>query len=154
MAILKAPFILVIHDNRPVRSLLQAILKHAGYGVLAVASESEARKLLRHGGTGIRLLILDQAGSGREPLADPAGAGGAKVLFLTSFRSLAERVADALEHPESGFLAKPFSPKALLNIVDALIGPPEEARRPAWATAPPDWAPHEEAPAGAGQRAS
>jgi DNA-binding response OmpR family regulator len=74
-----------------------------------------------------------------------------KVLYLTSFRSLAERVADALERPESGFLAKPFSPKALLNLVEALIGLPEEERAPAWSAAPGDWAIREAPTAARGQ---
>jgi two-component system response regulator FlrC len=150
MAILKAPFVLAIHDNRSIRSLIQSILKHAGYGVLAVASEQEAVRLLRNGHKGIRLLIVDQRGPAFPQLAGP-GRGEMKVLYLTSFRSLAERVADALERPESGFLAKPFSPKALLNLVEALIGPPVEERAPAWAAAPRDWAAQEASAAARGQ---
>ena len=126
MAILKAPFVLAIHENGAIRSLLQSVLKHAGYGVLSVATEAEAVRLMRPGHAGIRLLIVDQCGPlfrhGFGP--DPEGV---KLLYLTSFRSLADRVADALAQPESGFLSKPFSPKALLNLVEALIGPPEEA---------------------------
>lgn len=140
MAILKAPFILVVHENRPVRSLLQAILKHAGYGVLAVASGSEALRLMRRVDTGIRLLILDQNGPADARLSDPGRSdGGFKILYLTSFRSLPERVADALEHPETGFLAKPFSPKALLNLVEALIGAPEGAGADSWTGMGSDW---------------
>lgn len=140
MAFLKAPFVLAVHENRSVRNLLQAILKHAGYGVVAVASEKEASRLLRHGHPGIRLLIVDQGGSPPPAgAASPLSREGMKVLYLTSFRSLPERVADALRHPESGFLAKPFSPRALLNLVEALIGRPEEARgEPAAET---EWAP-------------
>jgi DNA-binding response OmpR family regulator len=128
MAILKAPFILVVNENRPVRNLLQTILKHAGYGVLAVATENEALRLMRHGDSGIRLLIVDRNGASTPHLTGPDRPGeDAKVLFLTAFRTLPERITDALEQPETGFLAKPFSPKALLNLVEALIGPPEES---------------------------
>lgn len=136
MAILKAPFVLAIHENRAIRSLLQSVLKHAGYGVLAVATEAEAIRLLRPGQTGIRLLIVDQCGSLIKHISHGFGPDREeiKLLYLTSFRSLAERVADALAQPESGFLAKPFSPKALLNLVEALIGPPDEARTNAYAS--------------------
>lgn len=130
MAILGTPFALTIHENRSIRGLIQSILKHAGYGVLCVATENEAAGLLRAGYTGIRLLIVEQCGgvfpsvlSTLFPQTGPQRTG-MKVLYLASFRSLAERVSDALKHPESGFLAKPFSPKALLNLVEALIGPP------------------------------
>jgi len=123
MAIIEAPFALAIHENPSIRGLIQSILKHAGYRVLAVATENEAMRLLRAGCAGIRLLILDQCANGLARMAGPQ-CEGVKVLYLTPFRSLAERVADAMKHPESGFLAKPFSPKALLNLVDALIGPP------------------------------
>jgi DNA-binding response OmpR family regulator len=140
MAILKAPFILVVHENRPVRSLLQTILKHAGYGVLAVATENEALRLMRHADAGIRLLVMDQSGAASPLLSDQARSDeGAKILYLTSFRTLPERVADALGHPETGFLAKPFSPKALLNLVDALIGPPEGSRANDWPAERSDW---------------
>lgn len=148
MAILKAPFILVLNENRSVRNLLQTILKYAGYGVLAVGTENEAVRLMRHADSGIRLLVVDQ-----DRFSMPAwpaqgqSAEGVKVLYLTSFRSLAERVADALAYPETGFLAKPFSPKALLNLVEALIGPPEGARaNAAWPEERRDWS-FQEAPA-------
>jgi DNA-binding response OmpR family regulator len=136
MAILKAPFVLAIHENGAIRRLLQSVLKYAGYGVLAVATETEAIRLLRPGHTGIRLLIVDQCGPLLRHVNHGPGPGreGVKLLFLTSFRSLAERVADALAQPESGFLAKPFSPKALLNLVEALIGPPVEAYAGAYST--------------------
>jgi DNA-binding response OmpR family regulator len=148
MAILKAPFILVLNENRPVRNLLHTILKHAGYGVLAVGTENEAERLMRHEDSGIRLLVVDQdrcsvpgwPRQGRSPES-------VKLLYLTSFRSLPERVADALAHPETGFLAKPFSPKALLNLVEALIGQPEGARtNPSWPAEGSDWT-FREAPA-------
>ncbi|MBW8888307.1 MAG: response regulator transcription factor [Fibrobacteres bacterium] len=138
MAIIETPFVLSIHENRSIRSLIPSILKHAGYGALAVASENEAVRLLRAGYSGIRLLIMEQCGTASRPvLLEAAGGqyGAMKVLYLTPFRSLAERVADALKHPESGFLAKPFSPKALLNLVDALIGPPERSRQESWSLA-------------------
>jgi DNA-binding response OmpR family regulator len=153
MAILKAPFILVLNENRPVRNLLQTILKHAGYGVLAVGAESEAARLMRHRDSGIRLLVMDQ-----DRLSGPAWPGqfqsgeGVKLLYLTSFRSLPERVADALTYPESGFLAKPFSPKALLNLVEALIGAPGGSRTdPSWTAEGGDWS-YREAPAAVQQQ--
>lgn len=135
MAILKAPFVLAIHENRAIRGLLQSVMKHAGYGILAVATEAEAICLLRPGHTGIRLLIVDQCGPLLRHIRHGFGTDGEaiKLLYLTSFRSLAERVADALAEPESGFLAKPFSPKALLNLVEALIGPPDDADAGAYA---------------------
>lgn len=128
MPIIEAPFALAIHENPSIRGLIQSILKHAGYRVLAVATENEAVRLLRAGCTGVRLLILDQCDTGLPRMAGPQ-CERMKILYLTPVRSLAERVADALKHPESGFLAKPFSPKALLNLVDALIGPPENPGR-------------------------
>lgn len=135
MAILKAPFVLAIHENGAIRGLLQSVMRHAGYGVLAVATEAEAVRLLRSGHTSIRLLIVDQCGPILRHVRHGFGTDGEtiKLLYLTSFRSLAERVADALAQPESGFLAKPFSPKALLNLVEALIGSPDEAHAGAYA---------------------
>lgn len=131
---------MTIHENRSIRGLIQSILKHAGYGVLAVATENEAVRLLRAGYSGIRLLIMDQGGTGSQggpafPRFAIPECEGMKVLYLTPFRSLAERVTDALQHPESGFLAKPFSPKALLNLVEALIGPPGNVNQEYWSEA-------------------
>ena len=148
MALLKAPFVLVVHENAAIRSLLQAILRHAGYGVLAVPTESEGARLLHHGQAGIRLLIVDQGRCLLPKRIGPDGSGrgnGIKVLYLTAFRGLAERVTDALAHPECGFLSKPFSPKALLDLVDALIGPP--GRMPAALPAREAWSPQPESPA-------
>jgi DNA-binding response OmpR family regulator len=137
MPILKTPFALAIHENGSIRGLIHSILKHAGYAVLAVTTENEAARLLQAGYAGIRLLIMDQEKASWLPALLPAqtgidGCDGVKVLFLTPVRSLAERVSDALKHPESGFLAKPFSPKDLLNLVDALIGPPRDSHEESW----------------------
>jgi DNA-binding response OmpR family regulator len=121
------PSILILQENGPVRNLLAAILRHVGYRVHAARSEREGTRILAAPRHDIGLIIVDQSAP-EIPLSAADGAGPApKYLYLTAFRSLPEKVADALAHPESGFLAKPFSPKSLLDLVEALIGRPEGA---------------------------
>jgi hypothetical protein len=65
---------------------------------MAVATEAEAIRLLRPGHTAIGLLIVDQCGPLLRHVSHVGngfgpGREGVKPLYLTSFRSLAERVA-------------------------------------------------------------
>lgn len=121
------PTILILQENGSVRNLLAAILKHVGYRVHAARSEREGACILAAPRHGIGLVIVDQNASEIPLPAGESTEDGPKYLYLTAFRSLPEKVADALAHPESGFLAKPFSPKSLLDLVEALIGRPDGA---------------------------
>ncbi len=110
--------VLVAEDDGPVRKLVTAVLKKAGYRVLAANSGKDAMSLAAKHGGGIALLITD--------IVMP-GMGGAdlyawlkterptlRVLFVSGLMSR--------EPLEGAFLKKPFSAGELLIKVREALG--------------------------------
>ncbi|HYN79697.1 MAG TPA: sigma-54 dependent transcriptional regulator [Lamprocystis sp. (in: g-proteobacteria)] len=107
--------VLVVDDDEDVRRLLQLILQHAGYGVIAAGDGGEALCLART--CGPRLAILDYQ------LPDMTGIDLLRhlkvahpqlpVMMLTGFADLAGAVA-ATKEGASDYLSKPVDNKLLL----------------------------------------
>ncbi len=115
------PTILVVDDEPTIRVLVRAALEGSGYGVLEAVDGATALEMARSQRPD--LLLLDVAlprMSGLEVCRrlkrDPATAG-TPILLITGFVQQAERQA-AAEAGAEGFIAKPFSPAALVAQID------------------------------------
>lgn len=115
------PKILVVDDEATIRLLIRASLEGAGHCLLEAADGASALQMARSRRPD--LILLDIALprlSGLEVCrrlkADPATAA-TPILVLTGFAQQAERQA-AEEVGAQAFIAKPFSPAALLAQVD------------------------------------
>ncbi len=123
------PTILVVDDEPTIRVLVRAALERAGYHLLEAADGVSALEIAQSRRPD--LIVLDIALpqlSGLEVCRrlkeDPATAA-APILLLTGFVQEAQRQAGARAGAE-GFIAKPFSPAALLAQIELAL-----QRRPA-----------------------
>lgn len=116
--------ILLVEDETPVRKLVSQVLKGAGHTVLEAAGGDEVlAQQARHAGP-IDLLLTDvimPGMSGPELVAKLRGRRPAMtVVFMSGYdHELIDR--KSLESTAS-FLPKPFSPRALLDRIDKLLG--------------------------------
>lgn len=115
--------ILLVEDEAPVRALMAAVLKEAGYRVLEAGDGLEALRLQEHQ-PGIDLLLTDvimPRMNGRAlQVAIQARAPGTRVLFISGY------TADIIEHrgalpPGSALVMKPVRPAALLRRVREVL---------------------------------
>ncbi len=113
--------ILVVDDDRRIRSLLQQYLVEQGFFVSAAADAKEAREKLSS--FIFDLLIVDVMmpdETGVEFTASLQGKVSAPVLMLTAMGEVEHRIA-GLESGADDYLAKPFDPQELLLRVKKLI---------------------------------
>jgi len=121
--------VLLVEDEEPNRALLRAVIARAGQdrlrGVVLVeaADLATARTVLatRH----VDLVLLDvrlSDGNGLSliPTADQRGATTPAFVVLSASVLPAER-ATALESGAVGFLAKPFRPSELVDLVAEVL---------------------------------
>jgi CheY-like chemotaxis protein len=118
--------VLVVEDEEPVRSLARRLLANNGYTVLTAESGAAALTLLADRREPIDLLLTDvvMPGMSGRQLAERLRASrpDLKVLFISGYTD-----DDIIQHgvlePDTPFLAKPFTPDALLRkIRDTLDG--------------------------------
>jgi CheY-like chemotaxis protein len=117
--------ILLVEDERDIRSLVSLMLSKAGYRVLEAGDGDQAVSLWQEHGAQVDLLITDLLLPKRtgEELAIEfrAGRPDLKVIFVSG--NLRESVVDTAHLVrDSKFLLKPFSPVQLLEIVRSSIG--------------------------------
>ncbi len=117
--------ILVADDEAVLRALAHATLAADGHDVLEAADGDEALELARRARPD--LIVLDLMMPGRsgfdvllELRADPRLAA-TPVVMLTARSRAADREA-AIAAGADCFLAKPFSPRALREVVAGLLG--------------------------------
>ncbi len=116
--------ILVVDDEREIRSLVRILAERAGYRVVDASSAEEALQLLEDDAFEPRLLLTDIAMPGMNGLALAAIMHhlrpGLPVLFMTGF-------ADEYQAELSGsvVLRKPFKGAELLTAIQDVIGLPE-----------------------------
>lgn len=107
--------VLLLEDNEPLREVLTHFLESSGLSVLATCDPAEAARLAQQ--RPVDLLITDIAlpGTSGDVLAEAicAASPQTRVLFISG-----EQVAP----PGAAFLAKPFTPRQLLEAVGALLG--------------------------------
>jgi nitrogen-specific signal transduction histidine kinase/CheY-like chemotaxis protein len=116
--------ILVVEDESGVRGLVRTVLARQGYRVLVAESPAQALALLAEHGQPIDLLLTDLVMpglSGRELAARlTAQQPGMKVLYMSGYTN-DEALRRDLVHETVDFLAKPFTPQALLDKVQAIL---------------------------------
>jgi two-component system, OmpR family, phosphate regulon response regulator OmpR len=109
--------VLIVDDDRRIRTLLTRFLRREGYFVTAAASAPEAREILRD--IAFDLIVLDVMMPGESGLQFAAGLRegpeplrSAPILMLTALTETANRV-EGLEAGVDDYLAKPFDPREL-----------------------------------------
>lgn len=119
--------LLLVEGDALLREVAAELLGRRGYAVVAVASAFEAFDVLYRAGTGpIDLLIADAiAPAGGVDLVRRLRAAhpSARVLLTGAYADQMQAVTDATgESP--GFLAKPYTPAALVSAVSGLLDSP------------------------------
>lgn len=125
------PPILVVEDEPLLRFHASSLLEDVGYAKLEASSADEAMAILA-ARSDVRLVFTDihMPGSmdGLKLAGEVAGRWPAVAVVLTSGLS----VLDGAELPEgSMFLAKPYDPRQLLDMVAKVLRPDARAPSPA-----------------------
>lgn len=114
--------VLLVEDDTPVRELARAALQQAGYRVLEAADAESGEERARLFAGPIGLLIADVGLPGRDGVQLAAKLRavrqGLKVLYISGYPAPEPLPADAIGE----FLAKPYTPQRLLEVVRDAIG--------------------------------
>ncbi|MEF2073279.1 response regulator transcription factor [Consotaella aegiceratis] len=116
-----APHLLIIDDDRRIRTLLSRFLSERAFRVSTAADAAEARKILS--GLHFDLLIVDvmmPGESGLELVRSLNGSLDTPVLMLTA-RSETEQRIEGLEAGADDYLPKPFDPRELLLRINNIL---------------------------------
>jgi len=126
------PHILVVDDDRRIRSLLQSFLVENGFRISAAASAAEARERMRIVAFDLVVLDIMMPGESGLSLTQSLRAEGnsVPVLMLSALAEPSDRIA-GLETGSDDYLAKPFEPRELLLRIRGLLRRQQEppARR-------------------------
>jgi two-component system phosphate regulon response regulator OmpR len=127
------PHILVVDDDRRIRSLIQSFLAENGFRISVAASAADAREQMRI--MAFDLVVLDIMMPGETGLSltqSLRAAGNAvPVLMLSALADASDRIA-GLETGSDDYLTKPFEPRELLLRIRGLLRRQEQPpRRPA-----------------------
>lgn len=124
--------ILLVEDDREIRSLLADFLTREGYGVLAAEDGGAMDRLLQSARPD--LVVLDLMLPGEDGLSicrRLRARGGLPILMLTAKGDDVDRIV-GLEMGADDYLPKPFNPRELLARIRAVL------RRAEGQSAPPD----------------
>jgi len=106
--------VLVVEDDREIRSLLLSVLTVEGFDVRSAASLSEAQALLQHDSPDLVILDLGLPdGDGSALLRTIRGTRAAPVLIVSARHDEAQKIA-LLDAGADDYLVKPFSVTELL----------------------------------------
>ncbi len=115
--------VLVVEDEATVRGVVRQVLESRGYIVLDAGSAEEALQVLDVRASSIHLVLSDllMPGMSGRTLAKKIQAGwpGISLVLMSGFDSRGERESDF--GSDIPFIAKPFSPKALLKVIRTAI---------------------------------
>lgn len=117
----EAPHILVVDDDREIRTLLRDYLQKNGFRATAVADGSETRRALERGR--FDLIVLDLMlphESGLDICRALRASSDIPIIMLTALGEEVDRVV-GLEVGADDYLAKPFSPRQLLGRIKAVL---------------------------------
>lgn len=119
--------VLVVDDDPGVRELVLTLLEGGGYAARAESSSERVVALARE--LRPRLIVLDVMMPGMDGVSackalkrDPV-AGASRVLVMSGRPETEERER-VLRHGGDAFLGKPIDRRALLGVVEKLVGPP------------------------------
>ncbi len=130
------PHILVVDDDRRIRSLIQSFLAENGFRISAAASAADAREQMRIMAFDLVVLDIMMPGETGLSLAQSLRAAGnaVPVLMLSALADASDRIA-GLETGSDDYLTKPFEPRELLLRIRSLLRRQEQpSRRPAEVT--------------------
>ncbi|GLR82341.1 response regulator [Azospirillum oryzae] len=120
----RTPHLLVVDDDREIRSLVAQFLTKHGYRVTGVRDGAEMMRTLD--GARVDLIVLDLMLPGEDGLslcrrlrATPQTAQ-TPVIMLTAMGEETDRIV-GLEMGADDYLAKPFSPRELLARIKAVL---------------------------------
>jgi two-component system, OmpR family, response regulator len=120
----RTPHLLVVDDDREIRSLVAQFLTKHGFRVTGVKDGAEMLRTLD--GARVDLIVLDLMMPGEDGLslcrrlrATPATAQ-TPVIMLTAMGEETDRIV-GLEMGADDYLAKPFSPRELLARIKAVL---------------------------------
>jgi len=116
--------VLLAEDEEGIRRLVARVLVHAGFDVVEADSAEAALELVRGGDLVVDLLVSDVvmgAMSGRELAETLQGADPDLQVVLVS-GNVEKSVLDDLRAGSAAFLAKPFRPSELVEVVRELRG--------------------------------
>lgn len=116
-----AAHILVVDDDREIRTLLRDYLEKNGYKATAVADGAETRKALERGR--VDLIVLDLMlphESGLDICRVLRASSDIPVIMLTALGDEVDRVV-GLEVGADDYVSKPFSPRELLGRIKAVL---------------------------------
>ena len=121
-AVVKGPEIVVLEDDRELRSLLERGLREEGFRVTSAGSAAELLRLLP--GTRPDVLVVDVGlpdGDGRDVVQALRARGDmAPVIFLTARDALTDRLAGFAAGGDD-YLTKPFAFEELVARLRALV---------------------------------
>lgn len=116
------PRLLIVDDDRDIRTLLAEQLSAAGYEVVTAADGGEMRRILEKSGAA-DLIILDLNLPREDGLAicrDLRASSAIPVIMLTARGDAIDRVI-GLEMGADDYLAKPFEPRELLARIRSVL---------------------------------
>lgn len=116
-----APHLLLLDDDRRIRTLLSQFLGQSGYRVTAAADAAEARRRLQ--GLSFDLIIADvmmPGESGMEFVRWLRTHSSVPVLMLTARTDTEDRI-EGLQSGADDYLAKPFDPRELALRVASIL---------------------------------
>ena len=117
----RPPHILVVDDDREIRTLLRAFLEKNGFAATAVADGQETRRALAR--ERYDLVVLDlmlPRESGLEICRELRATSDLPVIMLTALGDEVDRVV-GFEVGADDYLTKPFSPRELLGRIRAVL---------------------------------
>ena len=132
--------ILVVDDDREIRTLLREFLEKNGFKATAVADGQETRRALAR--EQFDLIVLDlmlPRESGLEICRELRQTSDVPIIMLTALGEEVDRVV-GLEVGADDYLTKPFSPRELLGRIRAVLRRTTQQPRSAGATEPSGFA--------------
>lgn len=106
--------VLVVEDDREIRSLMQSSLSVEGFGVQTAASLSEARALLRHAPPDVVILDLGLPdGDGEQLVRELRQRQSVPIIVVSARHQETQKIA-LLDAGADDYLTKPFSVAELL----------------------------------------
>ena len=116
-----APHLLIVDDDRRIRSLLSRFLSERGFRVSMAADAAEARKILK--GLDFDLLVVDVMMPGESGIDLVRGFSAIRdtpILMLTARSDIEQRI-EGLEAGADDYLTKPFDPRELLLRINNIL---------------------------------
>ncbi|MES2860855.1 MAG: response regulator [Pseudomonadota bacterium] len=120
--------VLIVDDDPSIREMMDVILTQAGFRVSATSNGEAALDLLKR--SRFALVVLDihmPRMSGLDVLAVMEKLSGMPPVLMVTANSAPDTVREAVGLGCSGYLAKPFSPAALVARVRHALSPPSKA---------------------------